>query len=116
MSHPKNPERRGFVKSLGVMAGAALIQPATDTPIPEASEAQTVPASVSKTRAMASLALRCRSVISTNSAIISMQASITQGSTLDAPSAVLFPEQLITARSPHRARILSAGSAGRRAR
>ena len=51
-------------------------------------------------RAITGDALRCRSAISTNSGRILCIAAIASGTTIEAPSAVMVPETLITGRRP----------------
>ena len=78
------------------------MQPATDNVIPADALAVTNPASVPVALAMAVLAFRCKSVISTNSGKMSATARTASGTTMEAPSAVIVPETLMIGRNPRR--------------
>src|SRR5262245_23342019 len=84
---------------------APVMQPATPRVIPAEALAVTKPASPPVSRAMAALAFRWRSVISTNSGRISVTARIASDTTIDAPSAVIVPDTLMIGRSPSRRRM-----------
>ena len=87
---------------------APVMAPATPSVIPALQEAVTNPASAPQSRAIAALALRCRSSISTNSRRMALTASTASGTTIEAPSAVIVPETLMTGRTPSRVRISAA--------
>ena len=76
-----------------MQAAIAMVMPAEQ-------QAVTVPASEPVRRAMSAEALRCMSVMSTNSGAIRVIASIASGTMIEAPSAVMVPETLITGRRP----------------
>src|SRR6185312_15976206 len=91
---------------------APVIAPATASVMPALHEAVTNPASARQTLAIAARALRCRSSISTNSPRIAATAATASGTTIEAPSAVIVPETLITGRRPSRLRMSAALTSG----
>ncbi|MNT57786.1 hypothetical protein D3C72_1951860 [compost metagenome] len=77
-----------------------MMAPATARLMPEEQEAVTKPASPPVSLAITALALRCRSLISTNCGRMAAMASTASGTTMEAPSEVMVPETLMTGRRP----------------
>ncbi len=82
-----------------------VIAAATPSVMPADAEAVTQPALPPVSRAITALALRWRSLISTNSGRIAATAAIASGTTIEAPSAVIVPETLMIGRRPSRSRM-----------
>src|SRR6185295_6879599 len=84
---------------------APVMQPATAMVMPAEHEAVTHPASAPVASAIACEALRCRSLISTNSVRIFSTISTASGTTIEAPSDGMVPETLMMRRRPRAGRI-----------
>src|SRR5262245_10267468 len=84
---------------------APVIAAATASVMPAEAQAVTKPASPPLRRAITGLALRCRSLISTNSGRTSAAARTASGTAIEAPSPVMVPETLMIGRRPRRRRM-----------
>src|SRR5882724_4284176 len=84
---------------------APVMLAATTSVMPAEAQAVTKPASPPVSRAITGLALRCRSLISTNSGRISAAARTAAGTAIEAPSPVMVPETLMIGRRPRRRRM-----------